>query len=334
MGTVTVASNNAISRGRATFSVVIPTYQRERTVGRAVESAIAQTFPAEEIIVVDDGSTDNTQNLIRTFPSVRYVRQEQAGSAAARNRGVQEACANWIAFLDSDDWWESDHLERIASAIEATRGEADLYFDDTGAVMHTFDGDGDGLHVGSLWEMADFSPGGTFALVPDASDWVLMPKQPMMLQSSVIRRESYVEVGGLWNLLPLRHDTHLFLRLGLGRAACAVSGIGVRMTDEGGDDRLTLRVTPSSRSYWDETVLLYSDVVQATRRGSVARRVLAERAASGYWRRARLQMSSRQPLAAMGSVARCIMMKPRFFVGRFPALVTKIAVLAKVALKG
>ena len=180
--------------------------------------------------------------------------------------------------------------------------------------MHTFDGEREGLRVGSLWETAGFSPGDRFTLVPDASDWVLMPQQPMMLQSSVIRRETYLEVGGLWNRLPLRHDTHLFLRLGLGRAACAVSGIGVRMTDEGGEDRPTRLVTPSSRPYWDETVLLDDDVVRTTRRGTDARRVLAERAASGYWRRARLELSSRQPLAAMGSAARCIRMKPRFLL--------------------
>ena len=329
-----MASNDADVRPSTTFSVVIPTYQRERIIGRAIESAIAQTLPADEIIVVDDGSTDSTQSVLRTFASVRSLRQPQSGSAAARNRGVQEARSSWIAFLDSDDWWESDHLERIAAAIEGTEGKADLYFDDTGAVMHTFDGEREGLRVGSLWETAGFSPGNRFTLVPDASNWVLMPQQPMMLQSSVIRRETYLEVGGLWNRLPLRHDTHLFLRLGLGRAACAVSGIGVRMTDEGGEDRLTRLVTPSSRPYWDETVLLYDDVVRTTRRGTDARRVLAERAASGYWRRARLQLSSRQPLAAMGSAARCIRMKPRFFVGRFPALVSKAALLTKVTIKG
>ena len=261
-----MASNDADVRPSTTFSVVIPTYQRERIIGRAIESAIAQTLPADEIIVVDDGSTDSTPSVLRTFASVRSLRQPQSGSAAARNRGVQEARSNWIAFLDSDDWWESDHLERIAAAIEGTEGKADLYFDDTGAVMHTFDGEREGLRVGSLWETAGFSPGNRFTLVPDASDWVLMPQQPMMLQSSVIRRETYLEVGGLWNRLPLRHDTHLFLRLGLGRAACAVSGIGVRMTDEGGEDRLTRLVTPSSRPYWDETVLLYDDVVRTTRR--------------------------------------------------------------------
>jgi hypothetical protein len=106
------------------------------------------------------------------------------------------------------------------------------------------------------------------------------------------------------------------------------------MTDDGGDDRLTRLVTPSSRPYWDETVLLYGDVLRSTRRRTVARRVIAERAASGYWRRARLQMSGRQPLAAMGSVAQSIRLKPRFFVGRFPVLVTKIALLTKVALRG
>ena len=85
-----MASNNADARPHATFSVVIPTYQRERIIGRAIESAIAQTLPADEIIVVDDGSTDSTQRVLQTFTSVRSVRQPQSGSAAARNRGVRK----------------------------------------------------------------------------------------------------------------------------------------------------------------------------------------------------------------------------------------------------
>jgi hypothetical protein len=302
--------------GAPTFAAVIPTYQREHTVGRAIESAIAQTFPPLEIIVVDDGSTDGTQALLETFPTVRSIKQSQSGSAAARNHGARAASATWIAFLDSDDWWEADHLERLARAIDETDGVADLYFDDTAVVMHTFQGDGGGLFVGSLWEFAGFAPPRRVTLMHNASECVLLPVQPIMLQSSAIRRQVYLDAGGLSTRLRLRHDTHLFIRLGLSGPACAVFGIGARMTDEGGEDRLTWHVPPSSKAYWDETAILYDDVVRRAERGSAAHRLLAEQAAIAHWRRARHELSARRPHTAIRPLISSIRMRPSVVVDR------------------
>lgn len=107
------------------ISVVIPAFNREKTIGRAIESALAQTRPPFEIIVVDDGSSDSTAAVVTAFrDSVRYVRQPNAGASAARNRGVELAGAPWVAFLDSDDYWFDDHLERMAEAIVATGQQA------------------------------------------------------------------------------------------------------------------------------------------------------------------------------------------------------------------
>ena len=300
-----------------TFAAVIPAYQRETTLRRAIESVLAQTYRPHEMIVVDDGSTDGTQALLAEFPEVHTIVQEQSGSAAARNRGVHAASSRWIAFLDSDDWWEPDHLERLARAIEVTEGAADFYFADTGMVMHTFDDEvDDGLYVGSLWELASFAPDEPIAFLHDASECVLLPVQPMMLQSSAIRRHAYLEIGGMSSRLRLRHDTHLFLLLCLGRPACAVSGIGARMTDEGGEDRLTRRVPPSSKPYWDETAILYEDVVHRAQRGSVAHRVLAKRAAVAHWRLARHELSHGRPLDAIRPLAASLWMDPRVVVDR------------------
>ena len=125
-----------------------------------------------------------------------------------------------------------------------------------------------------------------------------------MLQSSAIRRERYLALGGMSSRLLLRHDTHLFLRLGLGRPACAVHGVGSRMTDDGGEGRLTRRVAPTSKVYWDETALLYEDVVRRVEADRVARRVLSERAAIAHWRRARHEISARRFRAAVRPLAR------------------------------
>ena len=87
-------------------SVVIPTYNRASMVGDAIESALAQTYAPLEVIVVDDGSTDDTEGAVRQFgPRVRYVRQENSGVGAARNAGLAVARGEAIAFLDSDDLW-------------------------------------------------------------------------------------------------------------------------------------------------------------------------------------------------------------------------------------
>lgn len=88
------------------ISVVIPTHNREHTLARAIDSVLDQTSTVDEIIVVDDGSTDNTENFLsKKYPSVDYQYQSNAGVSAARNKGVSVAKSDWIAFLDSDDQW-------------------------------------------------------------------------------------------------------------------------------------------------------------------------------------------------------------------------------------
>ena len=92
-------------------SVVIPAYNVEKYIGRAIDSVLAQTHPADEIIVVDDGSTDNTAQVIKSYgEKVKYIHQQNGGASVARNTGVIAANSQWIAFLDADDEWLSDKL--------------------------------------------------------------------------------------------------------------------------------------------------------------------------------------------------------------------------------
>jgi glycosyltransferase involved in cell wall biosynthesis len=94
-------------------SVVIPTHNRADLLGEALDSALAQTVPPAEVIVLDDASTDDTPDLVARYGApVRYVRQERAGQSAARNRGAAAATGEYIAMLDSDDVWEPAKLER------------------------------------------------------------------------------------------------------------------------------------------------------------------------------------------------------------------------------
>ncbi len=95
----------------AAISVVIPAYNAAGCVGRAIRSALAQTVPAAEIVVVDDGSTDDTGAVVESFgAAVRLIRRENGGPAAARNTGVKAATGDWLALLDADDTWRTDKL--------------------------------------------------------------------------------------------------------------------------------------------------------------------------------------------------------------------------------
>ena len=113
------------------IDVVIPTYNRAALVGRAIESALAQSRAPDRVIVVDDGSTDATPEVVRSYGDrVSYLRTPHHGVAAARNAAVAESDAEFVAFLDSDDTWLPDHLERLADAVADTAAAAWLYFSD------------------------------------------------------------------------------------------------------------------------------------------------------------------------------------------------------------
>jgi glycosyltransferase involved in cell wall biosynthesis len=101
------------------ISVIIPAYNRAQVIAEALQSVLDQTCTDYEIIVVDDGSTDETAEVIRGFTDrVRYVYQENRGSAAARNRGLQEARGDYIAFLDSDDLFTPEKLQKQVEYLQ------------------------------------------------------------------------------------------------------------------------------------------------------------------------------------------------------------------------
>jgi glycosyltransferase involved in cell wall biosynthesis len=95
------------------ISVVVPTYNRASLIGATLESILDQSCAPAEVIVVDDGSTDETESIVRRFPSmVKYYRIENSGACAARNFGVSRAASPWIAFCDSDDLWTREKLAK------------------------------------------------------------------------------------------------------------------------------------------------------------------------------------------------------------------------------
>ena len=102
-------------------NLIIPTYNRASVLDRAIESALDQTYEHIEVIVVDDGSTDDTESVVGAFDDdrLRYVYQENAGANAARNRGIRLASGRYVSFLDSDDELHPEHVERVVKTLEA-----------------------------------------------------------------------------------------------------------------------------------------------------------------------------------------------------------------------
>ncbi len=100
------------------ISVIIPTYNRRPVLGRAIDSVLNQSKPADEIIIIDDGSTDDTDIFIKeSYPHVSYLYQKNTGISSARNLGIRTAKGEWIAFLDSDDEWLPQKLEKQLDAL-------------------------------------------------------------------------------------------------------------------------------------------------------------------------------------------------------------------------
>jgi len=110
------------------ISAIIPTYNNPELLTRAIRSVLAQTSPVDELIVIDDGSTDHTEQAVAVFGSqVRYIRQVNGGTSAARNRGAREARFEWLSFLDHDDEWMPLRIERHRAALAARPDAALIY---------------------------------------------------------------------------------------------------------------------------------------------------------------------------------------------------------------
>ncbi|BAN36768.1 glycosyltransferase [Sulfuricella denitrificans skB26] len=125
------------------FSVIIPAYNSETTLARAIDSVLAQTYPAQEIIVVDDGSADGTAEVVARYgDKLCYMRQDNAGVSSARNHGARIASGDWLAFLDADDWYYPDRLRlhaewiREDAALDFLTGDYE-YRDDAGKLLGT-----------------------------------------------------------------------------------------------------------------------------------------------------------------------------------------------------
>lgn len=175
-------------------SVIIPTYNRADKLARAIESAIGQTFPHKQIIVVDDGSTDNTREIVARYPEVEYIYQKNQRQAAARNTGLKLAKGDFIATLDSDDVWNDDFLARSINCLE--RHDLDFVFSSWTAKKN-------GALLPSAWEISNMwkrytktHSGDWYIIGPEESRELFIKTCPAPSSSLLIRKES---IASNWN---------------------------------------------------------------------------------------------------------------------------------------
>jgi len=186
--------------GEPAVSVVIPAYNQDRFLGTAIRSVLEQTLPPDEVIVVDDGSTDGTGDVLAAFgDSVVVVGQVNSGVSAARNAGVARASGSLIAFLDADDVWVPAKLER---QVDRFRRDPDLGLVHTG-VQHIDEG-------GAV----------TGANVDGLDGWVsremLLLRRPVVLEAgstAVVPRRVFEALGGFDTRLSTAADWDLSYRI-------------------------------------------------------------------------------------------------------------------------
>lgn len=131
---------NQPSALRPSVTCVVPVYNGERYLRQAIDSILAQTWAPLDVLIVDDGSTDRSNEIVASYDDrVRCVTLRRGGPAAARNRGVAEAAGDYVAFLDQDDWWPVDKIERQVDRFAArgdlgvSVGHVDSVWDDEAA---------------------------------------------------------------------------------------------------------------------------------------------------------------------------------------------------------
>lgn len=188
-------------------SIVIPTYNRAATICGSVESALRQTYGNIELIVVDDGSTDDTSAVLKDYMTrIKFVRQENAGPSAARNRGVAESKGEIIAFLDSDDHWMPDKIERQVALMERAGSGMSC------VVCNAAVKDASGQSIGNTFDFAALRFGFAEGVWSNPQD-VLATRFLLFNQVVAVRREAFDRVGGFNEKLRVLEDYELSLKL-------------------------------------------------------------------------------------------------------------------------
>ena len=182
------------------ISVIIPTYNRASLIERAIRSVLEQTYKPFEIIVVDDGSTDNTREVVESIgdPTVKYCYKENGGAGSARNYGAKQAQGDWLAFHDSDDVWRPDKL-KAQTEYAKKHPEFNLIY--SKYEMHFYDG-----------STAIIPFGEDIELLEGNIQHILLVKNSIGTPTVLVKKQAFFEIGGFDENLRCIEDWNFVIR--------------------------------------------------------------------------------------------------------------------------
>jgi len=198
------------------ISIIIPTYNYAQYICEAIESVLNQTYKDFEIIVVDDGSTDNTKEVIKPYLNkIKYIYQQNSGPSSARNRGIKEAKGEYIAFLDADDIWLAQKLELQIKFMEKEK-EVGLIFSDMilfnekGIIKNSF------LKEKLFFNKLSIKPlSSTEKVIYDNVFNALLQENFIPTNTVIVKKECFNKVGFFDETLFSVEDRDMWLRIGL-----------------------------------------------------------------------------------------------------------------------
>ncbi|MGH7812453.1 MAG: glycosyltransferase family 2 protein [Candidatus Binataceae bacterium] len=184
----------------AKVSVIIPVFNAEKTVERAIDSVLAQRFSDFEVVAVDDGSRDRSRDLLARFAGrVTVLEQQNRGPSAARNLAIAHSSGEYLGFLDADDWWTPGMLARLVPALDADSESVMAYCD-----LEIVDATGSPLNASMFGARPDQIP---------TLEEMLNALWPIMPSGAVIRRSALAAAGGWPEQLTAFEDVYLWLLL-------------------------------------------------------------------------------------------------------------------------
>ena len=195
-------------------SAVIPTYNRGHLLKNAIDSILAQTYPVHEIIIVDDGSTDGTGEMIQNYinersaaaSQIRYFYQKNQGQSVAYNKGLERANGEWIAFQNSDDVWLPEKLELQFRALEHFKMRCGACFSDGQFVNHP-------TARMTIFQLARKRYGETMGVVSDAFRYMMKLAVPVWVQTLIARADLVRRAGAFDPKVRFGEDLDFLLRL-------------------------------------------------------------------------------------------------------------------------
>ncbi|MDR2853747.1 MAG: glycosyltransferase [Prevotellaceae bacterium] len=188
------------------FSIIIPLFNKEKYIEKAFQSIINQTFTEFEVLVVDDGSTDNSLEKVKQFQhsNIQIIEQPNSGVSTARNNGVKRAKYDYICFLDADDWWESTFLEEMARLIND--------FPNAGIYGTSYFKVKNGKNIPAQIGVAQGFTRGYFDYL---QAYINSPWMPLWTGAVCVPKQIFDEMNGFKPALKLGEDFDLWVRIAL-----------------------------------------------------------------------------------------------------------------------